>query len=194
MPMDEIELRLIQATIECGAKHPRKKSFSVKTIAETAGLSTYPIFLHFKTSQNLINVSLRYALEEGIERFRSSSKESDSFEQKVERLVAIFCSMPTEMAFLANYGVWFERTESDPERQAIARDVGVRLGQEMLPLLGIPLGEEDETFLICSALLRQLIYTSQTIRNHTEIEEQAIRQIMTKAIVDGAKCLTEGDK
>lgn len=163
--MDAIETRLINATIELGAARPESQSFSVREIAASCGLSSYPIFSHYGGKEGLVNAAMIWILETSVTRFEQGMKPKETFAEKFRRLLEEGINHPSQVRFLINYGLWFEKSEEDPKRLELAYRSGLASGKKLLPLLGIVFDSDDTCFLIYCSLLRQLTYASLTILN-----------------------------
>lgn len=192
--MDAIESRLIDATIELGALRPQSQSFSLREIATKCGLSTYPIFFHYGGKEGLVNAAMNWILATSVTLFEEGMKPQESFAEKIQRLLEEGIAHPSQVRFLVNYGLWFEKSEEDPKRLELAYQSGLANGKKLLTLLGLTYDSDDTCFLIFCSLLRQLSYASLTVLNEEAGDVQSYLAIVSEEIRFGLRYFDEKEE
>lgn len=134
--MDKLEESFIKATISEGAINPSNKGFSTKEIAKLCGVSEFSLFMRFKTKDNLIKAAIDYVNDHFIAASKKAALGSRDLEDFVRKLVYYGFSQPEQMEFLANYGFWTGKDETDEKKRKADLDRSVAAGKAAFRLLG----------------------------------------------------------
>jgi AcrR family transcriptional regulator len=159
--MDQLRDALIQATIAAGAENPANKRFSTKLIAENCGVSEFTLFSLFKTKDALVEAAVETVREDFVSALSKASLASKDISSLIHALLYHAFNVPTYTIFLANYGLWTGRVESDPEKKKAAFAQDVQATKKAFVFLA---DEPDEVvFLVGNYLWRNLNYAVEEV-------------------------------
>jgi AcrR family transcriptional regulator len=159
--MDQLRESFILATIKEGAENPSNKGFSTKDIAKDCGVSEFSLFSLFKTKDALVKETLDYVIAHFIADSKKAAMASRDLNEYVRHMLFASFQRPAEMEFLANYGFWTGKSETDPIQIQTDFVNSIADSKEAFVFLG---KYDDETlFLIWSYLTRHINYFVENV-------------------------------
>jgi AcrR family transcriptional regulator len=159
--MEEIEKQLIAETIIEGAIHPSNKAFSTKTISRKCGVSEFTLYSRFATKEDLIVAALMDVTKRLGEKVSELETTAADFEDFSSQLLDYCLASPSDMRYLANYGIWIAKNEEDATRMKRSAESSIIGAAHCRRFLNLATPEEQ--MLVWSSFIRQLIYAAQMI-------------------------------
>lgn len=181
--MEKLEMSLILAAIEEGAENPSNKGFSTKDISEKCGVSEFTLFTLFKTKDNLVKAANDYIMNSFVEASKKAAIASKDVESYIQKLIYYGFSKPLEMEFLANYGLWNGKVETDPDRIKEDHTRSIIASKEAFHFLK-EVNDED-LFLIWSFVSRHINYFVLMVYDGILPDSPAYRDRCAKLLAKG---------
>lgn len=188
--MEGIRDSLIKATVSEGAEHPSNKAFSTKEISKRCGVSEFTLFTVFKTKDDLVKAANDYVVSLFVDVSKEAARVSRDVPDYVKHFLYKAFEMPEQVIFLANYGFWTGKVESDEARLKEDFASSVAAAQKAFG----PLNKYDDATLVMlwGFILRHVIYTVEFVYDGIVPDSTAYRDYFANLISGGV--LAEGGK
>jgi AcrR family transcriptional regulator len=185
-PIENIDEKIILATIDVAGGTMEPNRFSTKEVAAKAGCSEFVIYSHFKTKDNLIARTNAYTLKVFCERAELAIAKSPTLVETFLTLLEEAIAYPTVTDFCVNYAHIFPRAKAPSDYEGYKAHMNILCS---IFAKAYPFGEADNTdltrYLLMAHFLRELVVSAKTIIHHEIKDTPAIRLSMARNAVYG---------
>jgi AcrR family transcriptional regulator len=159
--INNVEEKILLATIEVGGRNRANILFSTKEIAQLAGISEFTIYSHFKDKKNLLSKALVFATNIRSAELKRLVDLSLPLEDVIRGLEDFLVARPSLTTFFINYGECIPKI-GNPDSSFLAFKERCRQDCHLLePYLNYP--NEETAFLIYSSFVRNLLLDVEMI-------------------------------
>jgi Bacterial regulatory proteins, tetR family. len=185
-PIENIDEKVLLATIEVAGGTMEVNRFSTKDIAAKAGCSEFVVYSHFKTKEKLIDATNAYSLKVFIDLSKEAIAKSTSLLDVFLQMLDQAVNYPTATDFCANYARIFPRAKIPSDYESYRNRMRVLTD---LYSLSFPFLKEDRNermqYLLMSHFLRELVISAKTIAHHEIVDTPEVRLLMARSAILG---------
>jgi len=183
--LDNIDEKIIEATIALGASTQGGRGFATKDIAERCHISEYVIFKHFTNKQNLLGITDQRVGEQVAQAAIAIANTAQQVEDFSSALLDWLIQHPDITFFSLNYGHGIPHASDTilPMDENI-RQEWVEKGRKIFKA---PQEVTDEDYLLSwQFLLRNLLYFAGFILLKNIEDTKEVRNRVLQIVVEGA--------
>jgi len=181
--MPDLRSALIQMTIKEGAANPSNKRFSTKTIAENCGVSEFTVFTLFKTKESLVDEALGVVREDFVSSAQKAARASRDVPSLVKTLLYHAFEVPEYTIFLANYGFWTGKVETDESKRKA--EFAQVVDDAKKSFVFLQEYSPEEIYLLWNYVWRQINYAIEEVYDGLAQDSREYREYYAQLIANG---------
>jgi len=181
--MPDLRSALIQMTIKEGAANPSNKRFSTKTIAENCGVSEFTVFTLFKTKESLVDEALGVVREDSVSSAQKAARASRDVPSLVKTLLYHAFEVPEYTIFLANYGFWTGKVETDESKRKA--EFAQVVDDAKKSFVFLQEYSPEEIYLLWNYVWRQINYAIEEVYDGLAQDSREYREYYAQLIANG---------
>lgn len=188
-PIENLEDKIIHATISFGGTNDANRDFSTKDIAKACGVSEFTIYSHFKNKDQLMIAADHAVYHKIVGEAKLLANHPIFFHDFVNLFMDWLISHPELTFFALNYGhgvphVVPIKDNHKVHQQEIALDARVFLNH-------FDIHDDDVFVLVWAYMLRHLLYFASHLLNFPALDTPKERQRMEEIINHGLESFAE---